>query len=155
MSTIAFKNGIMAAETLCSTGGIRSYASKIRRIRFCNKPNSSVYRIVLFGVAGDITIFPFFIKWYETTKVKIDRLVKDRPERLEKADVNFLVYDTGVLYFFCETGCSVVNEPWAAIGSGQSLAIGAMEMGASAKRAVEVACKWDMYSGGEIETIKV
>lgn len=39
-----------------------------------------------------------------------------------------------------------------AVGSGSDYAIGALEAGASVKKAVEVAVKWDLYSGGEVAT---
>lgn len=39
-----------------------------------------------------------------------------------------------------------IMEPFAAIGSGSHLAIGALEFGASASEAVSCACKWDLYS---------
>lgn len=43
----------------------------------------------------------------------------------------------------------------AAIGSGEEIAMGAMLAGASAKRAVEIACQLDMRSGGKITELRL
>lgn len=41
-----------------------------------------------------------------------------------------------------------------AIGSGRAFALGAMEHGASAKRAVEAAIRRDVYSGGRVRVLR-
>lgn len=46
-----------------------------------------------------------------------------------------------------------VEDPIFGGGSGGDLAKGAMEMGASAKRAVEVACKWESGCGQGVDVI--
>jgi 20S proteasome alpha/beta subunit len=62
----------------------------------------------------------------------------------------FLVRD-GVVYHYDGSGVMYkVEAPFHAIGSGASIAIGAMEMGATAVGAVEVASKYDIYTGGDI-----
>lgn len=42
-----------------------------------------------------------------------------------------------------------------AVGSGEDIAIGALEFGATAEEAVQIASQHDVYSGGEVVTIKV
>lgn len=42
-----------------------------------------------------------------------------------------------------------------AVGSGMWLAVGAMEVGSTAEQAVKVACKYDLYCGGEIFKLEV
>ena len=42
-----------------------------------------------------------------------------------------------------------------AFGSGQNWAMGAMLAGKSAKEAVEIACKVDIYSGGQIKVMNI
>lgn len=48
-----------------------------------------------------------------------------------------------------------INEPFAAVGSGAEFALGAMAMGASARRAVQVAMRFDPYTGKGINAIRV
>lgn len=45
-----------------------------------------------------------------------------------------------------------VERPFA-IGSGRDFALAAMDMGATAKEAVEMAAKRDVYTGGTIRTV--
>lgn len=59
---------------------------------------------------------------------------------------------------FCCKACSDsfdVNEvtDHFAYGSGMFLALGAMELGATPERAVEVAIKYDLYCGGKVTKI--
>jgi hypothetical protein len=48
-----------------------------------------------------------------------------------------------------------INERFAAEGSGSQFALGAMAMGASARRAVQISAKFDPYTGGGVNVIKV
>lgn len=48
-----------------------------------------------------------------------------------------------------------INEPFAAVGSGGEFALGAMAMGAKARRAVQVAMRFDPHTGKGINVIKV
>ena len=48
-----------------------------------------------------------------------------------------------------------INETYSAIGSGCEYALGAMANGASAKRAVEIACKFDPSTGKGVNVIRV
>lgn len=48
-----------------------------------------------------------------------------------------------------------INEPFASVGSGSAYAMGAMAMGASAKKAVQIATRYDQYTGRGITTVKV
>lgn len=40
-------------------------------------------------------------------------------------------------------------------GSGEAFAVGAMEMGADAVQALRVAMKWDLYSGGDVQSYTI
>jgi len=64
----------------------------------------------------------------------------DKDGHITTYDENFFPINVGLVDFF-------------ASGSGQDLARGAMAYGATAKQAVEIACKYDLFSGGKIGTI--
>jgi ATP-dependent protease HslVU (ClpYQ) peptidase subunit len=49
----------------------------------------------------------------------------------------------------------IVPEPFAAIGSGKGVALGALHAGASAVDAVKAAMKVDVYSGGRVFTAEL
>lgn len=48
-----------------------------------------------------------------------------------------------------------VYEPFMAWGSGRDFAMGAMAMGADAKQAVEIACKYDVNCGMGIDVMEI
>lgn len=47
----------------------------------------------------------------------------------------------------------IQDQPYFADGSGRDFAYGAMAMGADAVKAVEIACQYDIYCGGGIDTL--
>ena len=49
----------------------------------------------------------------------------------------------------------LVDAPFMALGSGAKVAMGAMAAGATAERAVRIACDYDIYTGGRIITLRV
>lgn len=48
---------------------------------------------------------------------------------------------------------SEIKEDFYSIGSGRKFALAAMECGKSPRGAVEIAIKYDIYSGGEVQTL--
>lgn len=48
-----------------------------------------------------------------------------------------------------------ITEKFIAFGSGEEYARGAMAMGAGAKRAVEIACRYDRHSGMGVDAVRV
>lgn len=48
-----------------------------------------------------------------------------------------------------------ITESFFAIGSGSEYAMGAMAVGASARKAVEVACRLDAHSGKGIDVVRI
>lgn len=52
--------------------------------------------------------------------------------------------------------CFVEDEKGIyAVGSGSPYALGALSAGATPKKAVEIARDWDMYTGGEVQTLTI
>lgn len=48
-----------------------------------------------------------------------------------------------------------INEDFAAVGSGSEFALGALAMGATAKRAVEIASRFDQATGKGINAVRI
>ena len=48
-----------------------------------------------------------------------------------------------------------INEPFHAIGSGRDFAIAAMSLGKTARDAVELASRFDIYTGGPITELRI
>lgn len=75
----------------------------------------------------------------------------EQPEHLDKNSTIMVVEPNGQAHVFegAPVRQKLRTKKWA-IGSGAHLAIGAMAMGADARKAVQVAAKFDMHTGGKI-----
>lgn len=140
MTTIAYKDGVIAYESRCVRGDIIVNDDYNKMI----KAEGAV-----FVFAGSTDQFEHLIRLYLGQETAVD----------EKDDTCAIVCDKGELYYIgvnpsdgyfkCDIECEY------AIGSGSAHAYTAMDMGASAKEAVKMAIKRDIYSGGSVRTYKV
>jgi len=99
-------------------------------------------------------MFQPLINWY-----KGGRKQKDRPQVGEDYWACLWVFDPdqGALWFknpMTNPYPEVLNFP-NAMGSGATYALGAMYAGADLVKAVEIASKLDIYTGGEIQLIDI
>ena len=153
MTTIAVRNGIMAADSqvTCETeaGGSRYFR--------CTKMYPKVVRLndapdenVIIGVSGDGFAALVFVDWYGSGKDKPNELIEG------EADFSAIVL-TSIGLFEYDRWCrgEKVLEEFYAIGSGTKAALGAMHAGCSAKRAVEIACRVDSYSRLPVTALKL
>lgn len=136
MTTIATDGLMMAAdglitenERVCMTDCV-----KIRRLKDG--------RIV--GFAGNAYNWDAFAKWLEDGG--------DVPS-VHDGFASLVLWPDGHVSSFDEHGREFPECAPAAIGSGSSVAIGAMDAGKSAKEAVLIACKRDIHSGGIVTEI--
>lgn len=140
MTTIVFKKGVMAGDSQITDG---------------NHNFSQVQKVFkldgyLLGVAGTFSECQGYKSWIETS---MD--MKVFPEETE-VDGCALLYDTNkeLLYLLEKNEKIILGDEFVAIGSGAQFAIGALEQGASAKKAVQVASKYDVYTGGDIKVVR-
>lgn len=141
MTTVAVRDGIMAADTQGRFDGTIMEMHKIFRVRD-----------ILIGVCGDYDCALDFIRLYKENKkyVKKDNSKEDN-------DFDYLLLNKKGLYL--ATGFHgprvKVHEKFWAIGSGKDAAITAMRMGASAREAVKMASLCDVYTGSKIQVRKL
>lgn len=137
MTTIAFRDGVLAADSLVTCNGLRdSTAVKIHRVKG-----------VLLGGSGASAIYQKFRDWV------VGGMKGQCP--IEGHDFNGLLVSPFGVIGFNTSGPVFVNAPFYALGSGYQIAMGAMEMGATAEEAVAAAIKWDISSGGEVVTLSL
>lgn len=138
MTTIAYRNGIIAADGLATRNGIvvETKARKIRRLA-----NGDIV-----GLTGDACFLESFIEWH------LDRS-KDRFDLGESSGI--VLNSSGLFEYEIKCDFSQVHDEFAAWGSGFAIAIAAMTMGASAVEAVELAAKLDIKTGGEIISLSL
>lgn len=142
MTTIAYRAGILAADTRSTDDG---YHPGIVR---CEK----LFRVDgdIIATAGDDAPGMVFVDWYPKRKTR------KPPTKLIDGDADFcclVLTKEGLLWYdkWCRPG--KVMHDFYSIGSGASYAMGRMDGGASAYEAVETAMKYDCYTGGEIVTM--
>lgn len=159
MTTIAYKDGIMAADSKITSGD--DYMGR------CNKVVRLPYGHLL-GMSGDADERDFVEL---LSKV---RSVKNLPTRailvtLKQAIRGLLVLKSGHVFYVevyydenapdGDTAYTAqiieCHERCAAMGNGFRYALGAMEAGASAERAVHVACKYDTATGLPVKVYKL
>jgi ATP-dependent protease HslVU (ClpYQ) peptidase subunit len=144
MTVIVYRDGVMAADSLTSEGGLRCWAvDKIFRGKGGGEG------IALIGIAGSLSNSAAVREWCESG-CEADQ----KPSLSEDVEV-LQVYPCGSAYW---AGRLLARVPIAgdyfAIGSGSQVAMGALEMGASAKQAVEIAIKLRGDCGGPVRVLR-
>lgn len=157
MTTVAYRNGVMACDSCWShQSAVDTLQKKVIRLKSG----------ALLGQAGDndareiINIL---------NKIGNEKLLPLRTElhRIRCEFFGLLVMSSGKMFKIATThqapetwtdefeddlGIWPVRGKFAAIGSGSDFAIGAMAHGASAKQAVRIACRYDLYSRPPVVT---
>lgn len=139
MTTVAYRDGIIASDSLITSGGARAglTARKIRKIGGA-----------LVAGCGFIGELERFVSWVA------GGMKGDDP--LRGGETTALLIAPGQpLLMFAGAGPWAVESDFIAMGSGEDFAFGAMAHGASAVEAVEIAIRFDVYSGGPVRTIKL
>jgi hypothetical protein len=144
VTVVVVRDGVMASD---SRATIESEAGGIRYVH-CEK----IYKIpemgLIVGVAGDGFAALRFVEWLRTKPTKKGRKKRDDMLVVGEADFSALVlHKSGKLeeydrWLTPEEIVLDVNQYYA-IGCGAKAAMGAMAMGADAKRAVEITCGID------------
>lgn len=154
MTTIAYKSGILVSDSQASSQG-----SVCNRLCKVFKLDSGS----LIGFSGDV-YWKELINLFNPVLSPNDFPAYDALKALD--------YDVGILYVFpngsiYEIGLSgnnatdastfvwEVQPEFASVGSGSSYAVAAMKAGASARRAVEIACFFDTRSGLPLHQVKL
>jgi ATP-dependent protease HslVU (ClpYQ) peptidase subunit len=70
--------------------------------------------------------------------------------------IGTIVFPNGKLFVMNRAAVLVeFQSEFVAIGSGAAVALGAMAYGATAREAVRIAIEFDVYSGGEIQEVRL
>lgn len=140
MTTIAYRNGVMAADSLITSHGSRhGYAQKIFRIDGC-----------LVGLSGECPASMRFLEHFDFDKYcKVSNVVTGMYAIVVR-DGEVWMYEDGTMMKM-----QIDSVKYVAIGSGTPFALGAMAIGAGAERAVRAAIRHDIQSGGKVQVEKV
>lgn len=140
MTTIAYRDGVLASDSLATLGDTKAHGhyQKIRRI--------GDYMV---GAAGSVADSQNFVNWLRSG---------DEENPPPKGNYSALIIDPRGRVREIENG-SVLPVPRAAkffsIGSGAPYALAAMYAGATAAEAVRIAAKIDTSTGLPVKTLKI
>lgn len=149
MTTIAYRDGVLAADSCVTTsteagGSTRANGEKLYRKTL---PGG---REVILATAGESFPALVFVDWYGTGKEPPSSLIDN------ECDFTVLILEAEELYE-ADKWCRPerITAPFYAIGSGRKEALAAMACGKSAKKAVEIASLTDPYTRGPIVTMRL
>ena len=152
MTTIVYKNGILAADTQETVGGVQRRCNKLFRVK--RKDDTFI-----IATAGNSYTGMMFVDWFRKGSMQED--VPDLTNLdADEEDFECLVWESksaklwSVNRLFHMIEVNLEDHPFYAIGSGADVAYGALAMGSSARRAVEIACEWEIHTGLPVETMK-
>lgn len=146
MTTVAYRKGILAGDSkVTAEGSFMCSATKIRKVDGC-----------LIGGCGNLDLVHWFLKNFKldvlTGKIKLATTIN------EKDDFEGLIIDPKGKVFYYSEKCLVTpvkDFGYYAIGSGSTVALGAMYAGATAREAVMAAIKFDVHTGGPIKMVRL
>lgn len=144
MTTIAYKNGVLAADKQAQWGSFAHPVTKIRRMK-----DGSVA-----GGSGELTFVLQMFEWLDAG-AEPGTFPKDQRDKDDWQPI-LVVRPTGQILLYERTPYPVVSEgPMFAIGSGRDYALMAMHLGKSAPEAVELASRFDRGTGSQVDTLTI
>ena len=141
MTTIVYKDGILAADTQLTTGDIKSRIRKIHRL-----PSGQVA-----AAAGVISDWPLFFEWLAKAENKakaIPKLSKGFEMIVIEPDGKVGYYNSKCLYF-------EIDDPIYTNGSGWAFARAGLMCGLTPKKAVELASELDTGTNNLVDVYDV
>lgn len=149
LTTIAYTNGRMSADTQMTRG--REKATGATKI-FATQH----FLVGFSGSYGAVPSMLEFVKDHESATKNDGTKLREYWDKLSAFSEEFsmmLVNREGTIFYGGDMPPIIVPRSFEAIGTGAPYAIGAMAYGASAKKAVLIACDLDAYSGGAIQSL--
>jgi hypothetical protein len=140
VTVIAYRDGVMVADTEMSIGNVKSRCVKIA------KKNGH-----LIGMCGtECPPLATFVTAFGKKDEEARKLVKDFKftALVVTPKGEMQLWDPSMTF-------ETLLTPFYAIGSGGEVAMGAMEMGASSRKAVLVAIKWAPGVSGPMTTLRL
>lgn len=142
MTTIAYRDGVLAADTATylndSSVRVPGRSSKVRKL-----PDGSLY-----SGAGVVSQIEALGRWLASGSSLEQPRFDDVTALHVRADGTVRIYD----------GCAereIIDAPFYAVGTGAAAAIGAMMAGATATEAIRIAMAIDPYTAGEIDVVSL
>jgi ATP-dependent protease HslVU (ClpYQ) peptidase subunit len=131
LTVIAWDSKILAADKMALWGDTIGTITKIRRLA----------NGVVVASAGGAGASLFLMKWYEDG-ANPEKWPQDMQNDKDRSGILIVAGRDGCFFYESYPVAIPVEDPFKAWGCGREAALGAMEMGADAIKAVEIASKW-------------
>lgn len=142
MTTIAYRDGVLAADTAMCQGGV--IVGSVVKIALRDDGD-------MCGAAGDASYNAAFRIWFLGGE---SGNPPDAKHEQDSFDRGVIFRKTGTIDVFEPRGKFSVHAPYFAFGSGKESALGAMFAGADAETAIRAAIQFDPHTDGEITVLK-
>ncbi len=143
MTTIAYKDGILVADTQLTMGGMKFKSDP----KIVILPNG-----VVFSASGPTNVIMEAVQFF--SKPDWDKKLDEAPKT--KKTIEIILVSKGRVYY-CYNNCLPVpleHRFWS-IGSGWQIAASAMHMGLSAEEAVKFAGELNIHTNQEVQVVNV
>lgn len=143
MTTIVYRDGVLAADSRAYRGDKSPLGTKVKIHRLWDGS--------LFGASSNCVGADTLLRRWVEEGCPSQKSGDIKPDSFEM----ILIRPNGEVFFAHDNLdlSGPLEAPFFAIGSGEQYALGALEMGADAVRAVRVACEFDVWSDGQILSI--
>jgi ATP-dependent protease HslVU (ClpYQ) peptidase subunit len=139
VTTIAYRDGVLAADSLVTEGN--------RRVGMVTKVFAK--NGVVAACAGCLAHMHAFRDWF------LNGMSGDPPSLLNgDSESDAIIIYRGRVVTWSKLGWDMMRSDFYAIGSGAGPALGAMAAGATAEQAVVAAITLDVWSGGDITVLR-
>lgn len=139
MTTIAYRDGVMAADSQVTSGNRKLRTSKARRLKGGG----------LIGGTGNLAHVLKLFRWADGGLRRGNK--PEFPDGGADAECLLVKADGTVWLLDEELEPMQFEDPFLAIGSGGPYAMAAMECGRTPEEAVEVAAKFDAATSGPVQ----
>ncbi len=140
MTTIAYRDGVLAADTFVTA----DFAHDGAHVKIAKRGQ------VLAAAAGVTSLCQSFLDWFRSGMV-------GEPPNMGSSDEDAIgyVFAEGRVLVFDRLGKSARFADMFAAGSGERYALGAMASGSSPEEAVRIAAKFCRGTGGDITVLSL
>ncbi len=138
MTSIVYRDGVLASDTLISDRGSNLAWAHTRKIV---KSKSGW----LAGAAGSMEEVAAFLDW-----VKREEWKEDFPKACKSLEGILIDPNGKISYLEGRVNRIKITDPYVSVGSGTNVALGALYMGATAIEAVNAAIYYCIDCGGDV-----
>lgn len=144
MTTIAIRDGVVAADRLITGGGtVLGRKTKIERVGH-----------VIVAATGAAAVCELFIQWVRSGCTGMHPALRQQCGN-DIFEATGIIVTRDRVVSFIPAGFQWTEHGLIAFGSGGDIARGAMGFGASAVQAIEIAAQFDIYTGGGVDTLHI